>query len=437
METRVEFKEILRLALPAIMTGIAEPLIGLVDTAIIGQVGTTDLGAVGLGSSFYLLLVWVFSQTRTAVSSIVSRALGNKTLETTYSLVPQAIWLNILLGLAIFALTVPFGTWIFSMYNATGEQLELCIDYYNIRAWGFPLTMSAMLIFGAFRGLQNTSWAMIISISAGLINLVLDVALVFGIEGFIDPMGVKGAAWASLSAQFFMLVMAVVFLLWRTPFKFFPEFKASPYFRQLMGMSINLMIRTIALNVAYFLSNRFAAGYGEKYLAAHTIGMQIWLFSAFFIDGFASAGNAISGRVIGAGNIPALRKLAWDLNKVAVVIATLLAGIYALGYFTTAEWFTDDPAVVEAFVAFYWLVIISQPINAIAFTFDGMFKGLGEAAYLRNTLLWGTLLGFVPIIYFCDWLGWQMHGVWTAFFIWMIIRGGSLVVKFNLKYREE
>ena len=427
-------REILRLALPALVAGIAEPLIGLADTAIIGQVGTTELGAVGLGASFYTFMIWVFAQTRSAASAIISRALGNGELESTKTLVPQAIFTNFLLGIGLIAVTLPFTTPIFEFYKASGQQLEFCKDYYYIRVWGYPLTLATMLMFGAFRGLQNTSWAMTISLVGGAANLILDLLLVFGVDGIIEPMGVKGAALASLIAQGIMLLMAIFFLFRKTPFSIFPSFQPSPYLKQLLGMTLNLFARTIALNVAYFLANRFATGYGEAYIGAHTIAMQIWLFSAFFIDGFASAGNAMSGRLLGQNDMTSLAILASKLNKISLRISIIMSVMYAGGYLVTGQLFSDDVMVIGAFNSIYWLVIISQPINAIAFTYDGIFKGLGETAYLRNTLLAATFLGFVPTLYVLDHFSWGLFGIWIAFLVFMLIRMGSLWWRFRVKF---
>ena len=149
---------------------------------------------------------------------------------------------------------------------------------------------------------------------------------------------------------------------------------------------------------------------------------------------FANAGNALSGRLLGEGNYSSLKRLAWDLNKMAVMIAALLSLVYAIGYVWTGPLFSPYEAVVEEFNAVYWVVIICQPINAIAFTFDGMFKGMGETAYLRNVLLFGTLFGFVPILLLGHFLSGELIAVWIAFFVWMIIRGGALWWKFQRKY---
>lgn len=423
------------MALPAIVAGIAEPLIGLVDTAFIGHIGSAELAAVGIAASFFSLVIWVLAQTKTAISAIVSKAYGSGGLNDLRTLVPQAILLNLLLGGAFYLATNSMSTWIFKSYGAQGEVLANADLYFSIRSMGFPLVLGTFAIFGVFRGIQNTSWAMRISILGGAVNLLLDPLLIFGWGDIVPAMGIQGAAYASLSAQFVMFFSAVFFLLKRTPFNLALKFKLHPEIGNLLGMSGNLFIRTIALNVAYFLANRFATIYGEAHIAAHTIAMNIWLFSAFFIDGYANAGNALSGRLLGEGNPKTIWRLGEDLARISTLISLALAGLYGLGYFYTARIFTEDPEVVRLFNAIYWLVIVTQPINAIAFSFDGIFKGLGHTAFLRNLLFWGTLLVFLPALYLGDALGLQLHAVWLAFLLWMVVRAAAPVLRFRKKFK--
>jgi len=434
---RIGIKEINRLAIPAIMAGITEPLIGLVDTAFIGHIGSSELAAVGIAASFFSLVIWVLSQTKTAISTIVARSFGSGGLAGIRTLIPQAILLNLLLGGLFFAATNSLSTWIFEFYGAKGAVLSNADNYFSIRSSGFPLVLGTYAIFGVFRGLQNTGWAMVISLIGGGLNLLLDPLLIFGWDGIIPAMGVEGAAYASLCAQFAMFGLAIFYLLKRTQFNLALKFQLHPEIGLLLGMSGNLFLRTMALNVAYFLANRFATVYGDAHIAAHTIAMNIWLFSAFFIDGYANAGNALSGRLLGEKNPKAIWMLGKDLCRISVLISMGLSAFYGIGYFFTARIFTEDQEVILLFNSIYWLVIITQPVNAIAFAFDGIFKGLGHTAFLRNLLFLGTILVFIPAIYLGDHLGWQLHSIWIAFFCWMLIRSGVPALRFRKHFKPK
>ncbi len=441
---KISLKEINKLALPAILAGIAEPLISLADTAIIGNMNehaTEAIGAAGMASSFFLLLVWGLAQIRTAVSALVSKYLGMNKIDEIKSLIPQAFAISMILGLLFWAGTSFFAEDIFQhLYKTKADSpltLQFATDYYSIRSIGLPIALLIACVFGVFRGWQNTAWAMRISLIGGGLNLLLDLLLVYGIDGIVPAMGVKGAALASLIAQIVMLALALLTMLKKTPFHFKLSFKPNPELGNMTMMAINMVIRTFALNFAFFLAYRFANDYGTSELAAYTIGVNIWLFSAFFIDGYSNAGNAMSGKLLGQADYKKLSLLGKDLIKINLIISSGLSLVYLASYPIMGTIYSNDVEVIELFESFFWIVIISQPINAIAFTFDGIFKGLGETKYLRNVLLMGTFVGFVPVIYLLDYANWGLYAIWSAFVVWMIIRAASLWIQFNRKYKTD
>ena len=209
LQTDISFKRIQQLAIPAIISGIAEPVLSATDAAVVGNInefGIESLAAVGIVGSFLSALIWILAQTRSAISAIVSQNLGAGKLKELHNFPAQAIYFNIALSVIVLFSTYFFVEEIFKLLNAEGLVLTFSIDYYNIRVWGFPLTLFTFAVFGLFRGLQNTFWPMIIATIGAVLNIGLDFALVYGIEGFIMPMAIKGAAWASLISQTVMAV---------------------------------------------------------------------------------------------------------------------------------------------------------------------------------------------------------------------------------------
>jgi len=436
-KSNITFKGINKLAIPAIISGIAEPLLSITDTAIVGNIKdhpTEALAAVGIAGSFISALVWILAQTRSAISAIVAKYLGAKKLDEIATLPAQIIGINLFLSISIYAVTMLFATEIFQMYNADGLILNYSVEYFKIRAIGFPLTLFVFSVFGVFRGLQNTFWPMVISIVGAVLNIGLDVVLVFGIEGLIEPMNVKGAAWASVIAQGVMAILALILLLQKTPFNLRFSLQFNKEIKNLLSISFNLVIRAMALNVALYLANSYATKYGENYIAAQTIAFQIWLFFAFFIDGYASVGNIVSGKLLGERNYKEMWKLSIKLSRYSIIIAIILAVLCGVFYKGIGQLFSRDELVLEAFYGIFWIVLIMQPINAIAFVFDGIFKGLAEAVTLRNLLLIATFLGFVPVLLIGDYFNLKLYAIWIAFTIWMLLRSGILVVKFRRKY---
>ncbi len=432
----ISLKDINKLAIPAILAGIAEPLIGLADTAIVGHLGATELAAVGIGSGLFLFFIWTLSSMKSAISSIVAQYFGKEDLDSVKTLVPQGIGFALLVGIMLIVGTVPTSSFVLEFfYQAKGSLLNMSEDYYSIRAFGYPFTLATFTIFGVFRGCQNTLWAMKISIIGGLVNIVLDYVFVYGI--FIpEPLGIEGAAYATLVAQVLMFVLSMYILITRYSHTYMPSLKLNPELRTMLVMFVNLFLRTIFLNVAYSLAIRLSTQYGEDQIAAHTIAMNIWLFSAFFIDGYANAGNAIAGRLIGQGNNEELYRVGIQIAK----ISTLIGGLLGLFYLALYPWignaFTSEAGVLTMFKSIFYFVIISQPINGIAFALDGIFKGLGRTSLLRNTLFLGTFLVFIPVVFFFDYLDFEMTAVWLAFTTWMMFRSGSLIYVFIRDYKR-
>ncbi len=437
MKSKVSFKQINKLAIPAIISGIAEPLLSITDTAIVGNVNLNpieSLAAVGIAGSFLSAIFWILAQTRSAISAITAQYLGANRLDEIKTMPGQIIAINIVVSLLIYVITIFFIDEIFKLYNAEGLILNYASSYYKIRAIGLPLTIFTFSVFGIFRGLQNTYWPMVISISGAVLNIGLDYILVFGIEGFVPAMHIEGAAYASVIAQGLMAVLSLIFVLKKTPFNLKLSFPFNKEIKRLVKLSLNLFVRAVALNIALYFANAYATKYGNNYIAAQTIAFQIWLFFAFFIDGYASVGNIVSGRLLGEKDYKNLWKLSIDLTKYSVIVAFILCFVCLVFYYPIGKVFTKETMVLDSFYGIFWIVILMQPINAIAFVFDGLFKGLAEAITLRNTLLIATFLGFIPTLLIGDYFGLKLYGVWIAFTVWMVLRMGILVIKFRRKY---
>ena len=434
---KISFKQINKLAIPAIISGIAEPLLSITDTAIVGNINvnpTEALAAVGIAGSFISAIVWILAQTRSAISAVIAQYFGADRLKEISQLPAQIIAINVALSLFIYVITVFFVENIFELYNASGLILEKSVSYYKIRAIGLPFTLFVFSVFGVFRGLQNTFWPMVISIVGASLNIVLDFALVFGVEDYIPAMHVEGAAWASVIAQGVMTLLSLILLLKKTPFSLKLYFPMHPEIKRLLSLSMNLIIRAISLNIALYLANAYATKYGAHYIAAQTIAFQIWLFFAFFIDGYASVGNIMSGKFKGQKDYPRIWRLSQQLNKYTIIIAVLLGGVCFVLYNDIGLMFSKEQDVLSLFYNIFWIVIIMQPVNAIAFVFDGIFKGLAEAVILRNTLLASTFLGFIPALLIGDYFDLKLYAIWIAFFVWMLMRAGILLIIFNKRF---
>ncbi|MDC1515181.1 MATE family efflux transporter [Polaribacter sp.] len=437
MKTNIHFKNINKLAIPALIAGIAEPLLSITDTAIIGNMesnATESLAAVGIVGAFISMLVWVFGQVRSAISSIISQYVGAHKLEEVNDLPAQATAIVILGSFLVLAICYPFATQIFEFYNATGMILDSAVIYFKIRIFGFPFSLFVFAIFGTFRGLQNTYYPMLIAITGALLNVVLDIVLVYGIEGIIAPMHIEGAAYASVLSQIVMTGIAASLLVKKTSISLKVQLPFNKEIKRMLGMISNLFIRTIALNVALYFGTSYATSYGKEYIAAYTIGLNIWFLGAFMIDGYSSAGNILSGKLLGAKDYQTLLKLSRKLTKYGFVIGGCLTIFGGLFYESIGTVFTKDPVVLEKFYASFWIILAMQPLCAITFIFDGMYKGMGEMKILRNLLLLSTGVVFIPVLLVFDAFDYKLHAIWIAFTCWIVVRGFPLILLFRWKF---
>ena len=437
MSTNISLKHINKLAIPALIAGISEPILSLTDTAIVRNVdfnATESLAAIGIVSVFLSMLIWVLGQTRSSISSIVSQYLGANKLDEIKNLPAQAIFIITALGILIIIGTYPFAEAIFKLYNASGIILEYAVAYYKIRVFGFPFTLFTIAVFGAFRGLQNTYYPMVIAIIGAITNILLDFILVYGISNIIPAMHIQGAAYASVIAQFLMSVLSAYYLLKKTKIPLRVSFPFNKEIKRFLLMIGNLIIRTIALNVTLFFAARYAAGYGKTYIAAYTIAINLWFLGAFLIDGYASAGNILSGKLLGGKEYNKLISLSNTLIKYGILVGLIISIFGALAYAPIGRIFSKDQSVLKEFYNVFWIVLAMQPLCALAFIFDGMYKGLGKMKALRNLLLFSTFLVFLPTLYILDKNNLKLTGIFIALTFWIIARGFPLIIKFRKEF---
>lgn len=439
MTNSVKISDIQKLAIPALISGIAEPILSITDTIVVGNMdenATISLGAVGIVGSFISMLIWVFGQTRSVIASIIAQALGQKKLGEVKDLPAQGILIIIFSSFLIILLTYFNSEGLFKFYNASGNLLKFCVEYFNIRVWGLPFTLLTIGIFGIFRGLQNTYYPMIIAIVGTILNIVLDIILVYGVEGFINPMFIQGAAYASLLAQICMAFLAVILLYKKTNIKLVVKFPFNPKIKSFMQMFGNLVIRTASLNVTLYFCNAFATKYGDEFIAAYTIAINLWFLVAFIIDGYSSAGTILSGKLYGEKSYGVLMKFGNDLTKIGVKIGIIMCIIGFIFYYPLGRIFNNDPVVLQEFYNIFWIVLAMLPLCSIAFIFDGLYKGLGWMKDLRNVLLFSTFIIFVPFVILFDHYELGLHGIFYAFTLWILSRSIPLIIKFRKTFNK-
>jgi len=432
---KIPLKEINRLAFPAIISGVIEPVMSLTDTVMAGHIAHDTkniLGAVGIVSSFITALVWIFIQGSRAISAQISYAYGLNKVSQLRGLVSQVLIFSLVISVGCALIAYLFNNFVLEdLYHAEGGLLDNAIAYFRIRIWGLPLTFVTLTIYNIFKGLQNTSWSMYIGLLGLVTNLFFNYLFVFVWDGNIE-----GLAWASILAQFIMLFVSIYLLYTKTPFRFAYIRGLHPKFMENIRMSTDLFVRSVMMQAtiyfSYYAASRFGGEEASTIVATHTVLNQVWLFSVFLFDGFCSAGGIISGKLYSREEYIPIRFMMRDLFFIVLAIGLGISLFYFVFYDFIGLWLSKDADIRNLFYRTFWVVVLMQPINAITFLFDGFYKGLGFTKTLRNTFLIATFSGFFPMYYFTECVyHLQLMGLWWALFVWMVFRGGILIIHYK------
>lgn len=428
------WKDIHKIALPAIISSIAEPLITLGDQAIVGHMSNAGIALSAVGSAALILnaMIWVLSQSKSSISAIIANALGKKEVEKTQSLIINVIFFNLLLSAFCIISTQFFADHIMQWVSTPDAAKEAAVSYLKIRVWGIPLTLLTFMFFGILRGLQNTSYAMYISIMAGLVNIGLDYLFILKWNW-----GIPGAAYASIIAQALMLIVTTVLLLQKTFIQFKWSKEVSPLFKNYLNLTFNFILRTVALNIALFFGQKYANNISLEDGAVYSVLMNLWLFCAFFLDGYSHAANAIGGRLYGSKNKIELHILGKRIIIAEISTALFLVGFIYLFRSPIASVMTIDLDIQKMLVHYLPLVLVIQGVNALAFGFDGLYKGMGKAKLLRNLLMVSSFVFFLPLLYLLNYWNTSLTHIFIAFWVWMGIRAFYLIYHFFFRLDME
>lgn len=417
-------REILRLAVPAFLALIAEPMFLLADSAIIGHLGTTALAGLGVASAVLLTAVNIFVFLAYGTTAVVARRLGAGDERGAVSAGIDGIWLAMVLGLVAAALTALWAPAMIQLFGAGPEVVGEAVTYLRWSALGIPSMLVVLATTGVLRGMQDTKTPLIAAVVGFSANAVLSLVLVH-----VVGWGIAGAAIGTVIAQTGM-ALALVLVVVRGARRLGSSlrFHGAGVLRSARG-GIPLLIRTIALRVALLITTWSAAGLGDEQLAAHQVAMTVWSTLAFALDALAIAAQALTGKSLGASDVVGTRQttalmMRWSIwfGCGLTVLIIALHQIIPLG-------FSQDPEVRSALAAALIVVAVGQPIAAVAFILDGILIGAGDARWLAWAQI-GATLAYVPMV-----IGVSASGVtgtsglvwlWVAFTGFMAVRAALL-----------
>jgi MATE family multidrug resistance protein len=413
-------REIFRLAVPALGTLAADPLVSLIDTAFVGRLGRVPLGALGVSVAVFSLAFFLFNFLAYGTTPLIAGAVAAGDRDRAGRLTSGALLVSVAIGVATAGLLELFAEPVLRAMGARADLLTGAALYLRIRVLGLPAVLLATVAHGVFRGYQNTKTPMWVVGSISLFNLILDPILIFGLGW-----GIAGAAWATTIAQW---IGALIFirLFWEKKVEFslgasWPGLEA---LMPLVGAGRALVIRSGALLGALTLATAVATRQGDQVVAAHQVAMQLWLFLALVIDALAIAAQALVGLHFDQDRDLARRfarrLLGWGLGG-----GVLLAAVMAAGWPLLPGWFSNDRAVVAEVSGVYAFIVLMQPLNAVVFVWDGIVIGASRFTFLAGSTVVAAVVtaAVLAVVQLQDW---GLRGVWWALTAMMVVRFAAL-----------
>lgn len=422
-ELRLTHRRVLAIALPIVLSNATIPLLGLVDTGVIGQLGqAAPIGAVGLGSVVLASVYWIFGFLRMGTSGMVAQARGAGDVAETGAILTRALMIGAAAGLAAVLLQGPLFWAAFRLAPASAEVERLARAYLGLRIFGAPATISLYAVTGWLIATERTRGVLVLQLWMNLVNIALDLWFVLGLGW-----GVRGVATATLTAEWTGLALGLWLCRaafagdqWHDWVRVFDRVRL----RLMLRVNTDIMLRTVLLQGCFTGFVFLGAGFGDRTLAANQVLMQFIEVTAFALDGFAFAAESLVGQAVGARAPGMVRRAAILTGQWGAGGAVALAAVFALAGPQIIDAMATDPGVRETARAFLPWVVVAPLIGAASWMFDGIFIGatmtramvkamaISVAAYLL------ALLAFIPL--------WQNTGLWAALMVLNAMRGVTM-----------
>ena len=422
-------KQILRLAIPSILANITIPLVGLVDTAIVGHISDAHaIGGIAIGTMLFDLLYWNFGFLRVGTSGMTAQAFGRGDREHCARLLTQSVSIALIGAAIIWALQWLFVTATLAIIPCSAEVAAFARKYFFIRVWAAPATLSLMAIKGWFIGMQDTVSPMTTDMVVNVVNMAVSYVL-----AVYTPMGALGVALGTVIAQVTGLLLGVLIIVWKyrhvwKGLSIWQLAKDRKGIRNLISLNANLFVRSLCFMIVYVGFTSLSSMYGDTDLAVCSILMKLFMLVSYFVDGFAYAGEALVGKYIGANSkfkiqnskFKILNSLVRLLFLWSLVVGAVFTVLFALLYMPMYRMMTSDVVVLERLKDFVGWLIAMPIVSTLAFMWDGVFTGATAGKQIRNAMIWaavGFVLGYVATYH---WLG--THALFVGYFLHLAAR---------------
>lgn len=420
---RSQDREIARLAVPAFAALVSEPLFLLADAAIVGHLGVSQLAALGIAGTIVQTVIGVFVFLAYGTTSTVARNLGAGSRPAAFGSGIDGIWLAVVIGGLAGVVTAALSGAVVGWFTSAGDVQGFAVSYLRIAAFGVPALLLMMAATGVLRGLQDTRTPLVVAVAANLVNIGLNVLFVYGLGW-----GITGSAAGTLIAQTTgaaALVLVVVLAARRSAASLVPH--PAGVVAAWRG-GIPLIVRTVTLRVSLLLTTYVAASISTVAVAAHQVAFTVWTFLAFALDAIAIAGQAITGKLLGAGDATGARASARRMIWWGIMAGVALGGAVLVTRPLVVPLFTPDRQVQQLLSSVLLVVGLQQPIAGVVFVLDGVLIGAGDGRYLAWAGL-VTLGAFTPLALAVLWWQAGLIWLWCAFVAFMVARMFTLLLR--------
>ncbi|MEG1076572.1 MAG: MATE family efflux transporter [Mucinivorans sp.] len=420
-------RKIVHLAIPNIISNITIPLVGMVDLAIVGAMGsTTLLGGIAIGTAIFNLLYWNFGFLRMGTSGLTAQAYGRRDFVEIQRVLMRSLTVACAIAALILALQVPLADLILRFMDSSPAVESAAREYFFYRVWAAPATLSLYAFKGWFIGMQNSRSPMWIAIFINVINVIASLVLAFPLG-----MGLAGVALGTAVAQWSGAGLAIVMLVkyygrYFDVYRLFEGVFEPRSLAMFFRLNRDIFIRTLCLVAVFTYFTKASSSMGNITLAANTLLLQLFTLFSYFMDGFAYAGEALAGRYTGSRNAGRLHRTVSAIFKVGATVAVVFSLLYLFGGQYILMIFSPEASVMEAAMASMNYVAMVPVIGFAAFLMDGLLVGMTRSKVMRDAMLIATALFFGLYFALVGTLG--SSALWIAFLSYLAARGGLQVL---------
>lgn len=414
-------QRILHIAIPSIISNITVPLLGLIDVTIVGHLGSASyIGAIAVGGMLFNMIYWIFGFLRMGTSGLTAQAYGAHDLKEVTRILLRSTGISLMLALALLILQYPIRLIAFELIDTSAEVQQLATLYFHICIWGAPATLGLYSFSGWFIGMQNSRFPMFIAITQNIVNIVASLLFVF-----VFGMKVEGVALGTLIAQYAGLFMA--YLLWLRYYRPLRKYISRKQLfthdamKRLFQVNRDIFLRTLCLVAVTVFFTSTGAAFGDVVLAVNTLLMQLFTLFSYIMDGFAYAGEALTGKYIGAGNRQELQRTIRHLFGWGIALSLAFTLLYGIGGKEFLGLLTNEQSVISASGDYFYWVLAIPLAGFAAFLLDGICIGATSTHIMLKAMVVAS--GSFFLIYYGLHNVLHNHALWLGFIVYLALRG--------------